>query len=233
MLNNEEIKAVINKITRKNFGTRIHSKYKSENISEFQKKHDIAFSNDYLSLISNMKYQSTSNELKSGQNKYHKQTNLWHNYNKLIIVNQIIYKVKLNLREDKGRFYIHNVKLKEVDVPVIGLTRDSAINSGRLSPLKSIIPNNIKDLQKNLEIPMEWIDENTLKLEIVDPINKLTTIAVCKTIKKSMEFYLTDGQQVESIKEKDLDAQLLHQFYEKVEEITGLQKNQCQEGMQR
>ena len=84
-----------------------------------------------------------------------------------------------------------------------------------------------------LEIPMDWIDENTLKLEIEDPINKLSTIAVCKTIKKSMEFYLTDGQQVESVKEKDLDVQILHQIYEKVEEVTGLQKDQFQQGIQK
>lgn len=104
-----------------------------------------------------------------------------------------MYKVVLNIRQDKNRFYIHNVKLKEVDVPVIGLTRDSAINSGRLSPLNKSITNNIKDLQQNSKIPMEWIDENTLKLEIEDPVNKLSTIAVCKTLKRSMEFYLTNG----------------------------------------
>ncbi len=84
-----------------------------------------------------------------------------------------------------------------------------------------------------LEIPMDWIHENTLKLEIEDPINKLSTIAVCKTIKKSMEFYLTDGQQVESVKEKDLDVQILHQIYEKVEEVNGLQKDQFQQGIQK
>lgn len=84
-----------------------------------------------------------------------------------------------------------------------------------------------------LEIPMDWIHENTLKLEIEDPINKLSTIAVCKMIKKSMEFYLTDGQQVESVKEKDLDVQILHQIYEKVEEVNGLQKDQFQQGIQK
>ena len=136
-----------------------------------------------------------------------------------------MYKVVLNIRQDKNRFYIHNVKLKEVDVPVIGLTRDSAINSGRLSPLNNSITNNIKNLQQNSKIPMEWIDENTLKLEIEDPVNKLSTIAVCKTLKRSMEFYLTDGQQTEPIKEKDVDAKLLHQFYEKIEEVTGLVKD--------
>ena len=80
---------------------------------------------------------------------------------------------------------------------------------------------------------MDWIHENTLKLEIEDPINKLSTIAVCKTTKKSMEFYLTDGQQVESVKEKDLDVQILHQIYEKVEEVNGLQKDQFQQGIQK
>ena len=48
-----------------------------------------------------------------------------------------------------------------------------------------------------------------------------------------MEFYLTDGQQVESVKEKDLDVQILHQIYEKVEEVNGLQKDQFQQGIQK
>ena len=112
---------------------------------------------------------------------------------------------------------------------------DSSTYRRSISPTSSIkrISNYQENFKGILEIPMDWIDENTLKLEIEDPINKLSTIAVCKTIKKSMEFYLTDGQQVESVKEQDLDVQILHQIYEKVEEVTGLQKDQFQQGIQK
>lgn len=226
LLNGQEIKALIDYVTRENLKAKKHGSFKSEKRKEFNKKQDIVFSGDYEKLITSMDFQGTYKEQKTGQNKYHKQTNLWHNYNKYILVQKSMYKVVLNIRQDKNRFYIHNVKLKEVDASTIDLMYGKAINPNQLSTSSiNIISNHATDLQKNLEIPVEWIDDHTLKMEIEDPINKLSTIAVCKTIKKSMEFYLTDGQQVESVKEQDLDVQILHQIYEKVEEVTGLVKD--------
>lgn len=192
----------------------------------FKTRQDIAFSGDYLNLIEDMSYDNTKLELKIGQNKYHQKNNKWHYFTKTILCNRKIYTINLDILEKNKKYYIYSINAKEVEslAKCQRLVSTSSIN---------IISNHVTDLQKNLEIPVDWIDDYTLKLEIKDSVNQLSTIAVCKTLKKSMEFYITDGQQVESIKEKDLDAQLLHQFYEKVEEITGLQKDQFQEGMQR
>ena len=76
LLNGTEIKALIDSISRKNINAKKHTGYKSENRREFNKKQDVVFSGDYLELVDNMNYQETYNELKSGQNKYHKQPNL-------------------------------------------------------------------------------------------------------------------------------------------------------------
>lgn len=58
LLNSNEIKALIDKVTRHNFQSRIHAG-KPEPHSLFNKKQDIAFSGDYIPLISDANYKET------------------------------------------------------------------------------------------------------------------------------------------------------------------------------
>lgn len=114
LLNDKEIKALINQTTRKNFNALSHHGIRTEKRKAFNIEHDIAFSGDYISFVSNAKYSNTNKEFKAGQNKNHREDNLWHNFTKTIIFNNIYFNLTINVRELNNKFFIHNTKLKEI-----------------------------------------------------------------------------------------------------------------------
>ena len=62
LLNGEEIKALINKTTKKNFFVKKHSHGQKESTLEFNTRQDIVFSGDYENLIKNSQYDQSSKD---------------------------------------------------------------------------------------------------------------------------------------------------------------------------
>ena len=118
LLNGEEIKALINSTTRKNFRAYQHSD-KFEYRNAYNARQDIAFSDDYISLISNASHYATRDEKKIGQNKNHKVKNKWHYFIKYIVCNGYYFMVVIEILENNSKFIIYSTKLKEVDSPTI------------------------------------------------------------------------------------------------------------------
>lgn len=116
-LNGEEISAIINKTTRKNFTTFSHSHSNPERYREYKTRQDIACSGDYLELIQNMEYQRSADEHYPGQSDRHLEGNHWHYFEKDILCNGFCYRVTLDIREKNNQFYIYNTKIKEVMLP--------------------------------------------------------------------------------------------------------------------
>ncbi len=114
-LNEKEIRAVINEITRENFRARQHRRQASEKKRERNTRFDITMSGDYLSLVKNASYFKSMSEMKAGQNKNHTSKQVWHTFQKYILFQESLYKVIIQVREKNGRYYIHNTKLKEVE----------------------------------------------------------------------------------------------------------------------
>ena len=124
LLNGEEIKALINQITRKNYKAYQHSD-KFECRNAYNTRQDSAFSDDYISLISNASHYATRDEKKVGQNKKHKLKNKWHYFIKYIICNEYYFMVIIDILESNSKFIIYSTKLKEVDA--------RALNPGMIS----------------------------------------------------------------------------------------------------
>lgn len=124
LLNGEEIKALINQTTRKNYKAYQHSD-KFECRNAYNTRQDIAFSNDFIPLISNANFKRQSLEHYAGQSGSHRQNNHWYYFNKIIFCNDNLYNVIIDILERNGNYYIYNTKLKEVDA--------RALNPGMIS----------------------------------------------------------------------------------------------------
>lgn len=118
LLNGEEIKALINKTTRENYRAYQHSG-KIEYRKAYNTRQNIAFSGDYMSLISNASHYETQDEKKVGQNRKHKSKNKWHYFIKYIVCNKYYFMVIIDILENNYKFIIYNTKLKEVDSSAI------------------------------------------------------------------------------------------------------------------
>lgn len=71
LLNGEEIKALINSTTRINFRAYQHSG-KFETNKSYRTRQNIAFSGDYIDMISNIPYNYSKDEHKEHQKRHHK-----------------------------------------------------------------------------------------------------------------------------------------------------------------
>lgn len=129
----------------------------------------------------------------------------------------------MNIREDNNRYFIHNVKLKEVDASTINLMYGSMINQNQLST-SSI--NNISQSDEEIKgkyiLNREWIDDDLFKVVIRNPENPFYVEAVCKTLKKKIEYYITNGQLVYPIQKGDVEKEALNFILETIENETGI-----------
>ncbi len=130
-LNGEEIKALINKTTKKNFFVKKHSHGQKESSLEFNTRQDIVFSGDYENLIKNSQYDKSSKDNYIGFSKNHTDSNEWHYFKKSIVCNGIVFDVIIDVRERYGKYILYNIKLKEVDYPTInrGYTPTSSVSN--------------------------------------------------------------------------------------------------------
>ena len=118
ILNGEEVLAVVNAYTRKNYIARGHSGYYESN-KEYRTRQDIAYSGDYLNLLNSTEYQYSTQEHKPDQTGVHEIGNLWHYFKKCIKCNDKYYSVNIDILEKNGRFTVYNTKLKEVDAQTL------------------------------------------------------------------------------------------------------------------
>ena len=117
LLNGEEIKALINSTTRINFRAYQHSGNFETNKS-YRTRQNIAFSGDYIDMISNIPYNYSKDEHKEYQKRHHK-NNKWHYFTKIIKCNNCYYSVNIDIVERNSNYYIYNTKLKEVDAQAL------------------------------------------------------------------------------------------------------------------
>lgn len=129
LLNGEEIKALINQKTRRNFRAYQHSgKYETK--KSYNARQNIAFSGNYIDMISNTSYNYSKAESKVHQKRHHK-NNRWHYFNKIIKCNNCFYSVNIDVLEKDNNYFIYNTKLKEVDAPALNrsmISTSSVIN---------------------------------------------------------------------------------------------------------
>lgn len=111
-LNNKEIHALINAMTRKNITSKKHGGVAIESKKGFKTKLNLIISNDFIKVLNNAKYFKSKEHSKSFENRNHKKENEWHYFKKKIIVNEILYEVVVDIKERNGRFIIYNMKLK-------------------------------------------------------------------------------------------------------------------------
>ena len=225
LLNGDEINALINNTTKHNFRSYQHSG-KYENKKGFKTRQDIAFSGDYLNLIEDMSYDNTKLELKIGQNKYHQKNNKWHYFTKTILCNQKIYTINLDILEKNKKYYIYSINAKEVE---------SLAKCQRLVSTSFI--NNISQINEDIKgkyiLNREWIDDDLFKVVIKNPKNPFYVEAVCKTVKKKIEYYITNGQHVYPIQKGDIEKEALNLILETIENETGITEKSVDETLNR
>lgn len=111
-LNDKEIYALINSLTKSNITSRKHGGSTEEGKRGFKAKLNLVISNQFISVLNNAKYFKSKDHSKTFENKNHKKDDIWHYYKKKIIVNDILYEVVIDIKERNGRFIIYNMKLK-------------------------------------------------------------------------------------------------------------------------
>ena len=129
LLNGEEIKALINQKTRRNFRAYQHSgKYETK--KSYNARQNIAFSGNYIDMVSNTLYDFSEDEHKKYQKGHHYDSN-WHYFYKIIKCNDCFFYVIIDILERNGNYYIYNTKLKEVDAPALyrGVISTSSTNN--------------------------------------------------------------------------------------------------------
>ena len=119
LLNGEEIKTLINSTTRRNFKAYQHSG-KFETSKAYNIRQNIAFSDDYIDMISNTSYDFSKNEQKEYQKGHYKDSK-WHYFIKLIKCNNCFYYVIIDVLEKNSKYLVYNTKLKEVDAQALSL----------------------------------------------------------------------------------------------------------------
>ena len=154
LLNGDEINALINTTTRKNFKAYQHSG-KFEKKRAFHTRQDIAFSGDYLDLVSNGKHDYSTVEKKRGQNEYHKDDNKWHYFEKMIRCNNYYFNVIVDVLESENEFYVYNTKLKEVDAPDFGRGEISTSSIDNIPQDNEEIKNGNDNLCNNLDMQIQ------------------------------------------------------------------------------
>ncbi len=131
LLNGEEIKALINQTTKRNFRAYQHSG-KYETNKAFRTRQNIAFSGDYIDMISNTSYNYSKDEQKEFQKKHYKSSK-WHYFKKIIKCNNSFFSVNIDILEKNGNYYIYNTKLKEVDAPALSRSMISTSSTTNIS----------------------------------------------------------------------------------------------------
>ena len=130
----------------------------------------IGFEGDYLHLISNVNFLFSSNERKPGQSKFHKNTNAWHYFDKLILCDEVPFRVLIDVRESKNHeFSIHNISLS-----MISKERQTKIEEEIVKP----VPNeqgykNNSSSEKTISCNSEKVkNKNNLETKIQDAEKK-------------------------------------------------------------
>lgn len=108
---------MINQTTKRNFRAYQHSE-KYETNKAFRTRQNIAFSGDYIDMISNTSYNYSKDEQKEFQ-KRHYRGSKWHYFKKNIKCNTSFFSVNIDILEKNSNYYIYNTKLKEVDAPAL------------------------------------------------------------------------------------------------------------------
>ena len=122
---------MINSTTRINFRAYQHSG-KFETKKAYNVRRNIAFSGDYIDMISNTPYNYSKDEYKEYQKKHHKNSK-WHYFIKIIKCNNCFYSVNIDIIERNGNYYIYNTKLKEVDAQALSLGMISTSSTTNIS----------------------------------------------------------------------------------------------------
>lgn len=113
LLNEKEIKAVINATTRRNFLISRHSGSTNEKISELKAKEDFVISNELYSLIKNAKCIDIKKDSKENKNRHHKENTLRFYFVKFIIFDDILYKVVIDINKFNKKYFIYHIKINE------------------------------------------------------------------------------------------------------------------------
>lgn len=111
-LNKNEIKAVINKFTRKNFLISKHGGKENETMSELKAKENIVISNGLDPLIYNFNFKARRKDNKTIKTEKHNENVNWLYFIKQIIFDNILYNVIIDIRENNGKYFIYHIKIK-------------------------------------------------------------------------------------------------------------------------
>ncbi|XVG95664.1 DUF3991 domain-containing protein [Eubacteriales bacterium KG125] len=152
---NEEINRVanINKITRQNY----RHKDSIETYKGFRHRLNMGVDKNIIELIESSDYIASKDEKKAGQNSLHKESTRWHYFNKPLIIENTIYNMVIDVREnDEKENYVHKIRLKE-------LTLENEMKNDESSQIPSTgildreqpssnVNNNTKEISESQEI---------------------------------------------------------------------------------
>ena len=223
------ISALINRITRNNHTVKRHSHNQRESNLEYKKRQDLTFSGDYLELISDLTYVNSQRDNYPSQSRSHTTNTVWHYFKKEIICQNHKFKVILDVRENNGRYTIYNTKLKEVPFP----PRNQPVQNKLATSSMNHISQSDEKIKEKYILNREWMDDDLFKVVIKNPENPFYVEAVCKTVKKKIEYYITDGQHVYPIQKGDIEKQALNLILETIENETGIAEDGIDETLNR
>ena len=102
---------IINGTSKRNF---LH-KNKIETYTGYGNKLNIGIEKDLIKFLKDSNYAYSLNEKKKEQNAIHKNTEKWHYFNKVILIDEEIYRVNIDVRENtRKETYLHKVRLEDL-----------------------------------------------------------------------------------------------------------------------
>lgn len=108
---NIEQEAIINMNSKKNYVY----KDRLETYRGSKNKLNIGVEMNLINFLKTSNYEHSLNETKPTQNKIHRNTKNWHYFNKKVLIDDQIFKVNIDVREDfKNNTYLHKVRLLDI-----------------------------------------------------------------------------------------------------------------------
>lgn len=108
---NKEHTANINRVTKRNF----RHKDNIETYKGFRDRLNMGIDKNLIELIENSNYIGSKDEEKVGQNSLHKENNKWHYFAKPLIIEESIYNMIIDIRENEdGENFVHKIRFKNL-----------------------------------------------------------------------------------------------------------------------
>lgn len=165
---NVDTNAKFNKFSKEHFRV----KDRMESNRGYRNRLNIGIEKDLITFLSDSRYIGGSQEVKKTQNRTHKNTDKWHYFNKLVLIDNDLYDVVLDIRQDfENNTFVHKIRLKNCEIENLHEKNDK---SSQISQKEILIGEQLSsNIDKITTVEADSQEKKEIKIETFETTHEI------------------------------------------------------------